>query len=100
MVNIGFPKFGDSKPRVWVGGEVSETTDAPALHREHVRDSSLPVQFMTLVEDFTPIKPVRGELNSFEDGMFRVGLFGLSQRQIFLLITVGLMFALLQITVG
>ncbi|MBU1198033.1 hypothetical protein KJ765_06015 [Candidatus Micrarchaeota archaeon] len=83
----------DPKPRSWVGGEPVLTTDAYARGGP-VRDSSWIVQFMSLLEDFTPIKPVRGDLNSFEDAMFRVGVFGLSQRQTFLLITIGLVYAL------
>lgn len=99
MVNVNFGIGGREKPRSWVGGEPTLTTEAHA-HGPKLHESSLIVQFMSLVEDFTPIKPVRGELNSFEDSMFRVGLFGFSQRQIYLMIAVGLVYALLQIVVA
>jgi hypothetical protein len=89
-----FPLFRD-EPRSWVGGEPVRTTDGFA-HGPKMTKPSLIVSFMTLLEDFTPIKPVRDpNLNSFEDGMFRAGLFGLSQRHIFALLIVGLAYALL-----
>ncbi|MFH1199543.1 MAG: hypothetical protein V1708_00590 [Candidatus Micrarchaeota archaeon] len=84
------------EPRAWLGGIASATEDGHARGGK-VRKPSLIVSFMTLLEDYTPIKAVRDpNLNSFEDGMFRVGLFGLNQRQIFILVTVGLAYALLQ----
>ncbi|MCX6767312.1 MAG: hypothetical protein NTY90_01085 [Candidatus Micrarchaeota archaeon] len=60
-----------------------------------IRESSPIVQFMTLVEDYTPIKPVTGKGNTFEDSMFYAGLFGLKQGQVFLLVALGLLYALL-----
>ena len=60
-----------------------------------IRESSPIVQFMTLVEDYTPIKPVAGKGNTFEDSMFYAGLFGLKQSQVFLLVALGLLYALL-----
>jgi len=35
------------------------------------------VQAMSFVEDFTPIKPVVGDINGFEDAMFKGSLLGL-----------------------
>ncbi len=91
MVQLPFK----DEPRSWVGGEPTRTTDGFA-HGPKMKSPSLIVTLMTFLEDFTPIKPVRDpNLNSFEDGMFRAGLFGLNQRQIFILIVVGLAYALL-----
>jgi hypothetical protein len=90
-----FPLFKD-EPRSWVGGETSRTDDNFAQGPNKLKKPGLIVSLMTILEDYTPIKPVRDpNLNSFEDGMFRAGLFGLSQRQIFMLIVVGLAYALL-----
>ncbi len=60
-----------------------------------VKESSPIVQLMSMVEDFTPIKPVTGKGNTFEDSMFYAGLFGLKQEHVFLLIGLGLAYALL-----
>jgi hypothetical protein len=60
-----------------------------------VHEPSIIVQFMTLVEDFTPIKPITGKGNSFEDGMFLCGMFGLNQEQVLMLASIGLAYALL-----
>ena len=89
-----FPSL-ERKPRLWAGGE-----GMPSGGHEHVRLGSPILQFASLVEDFTPIKPVRGDLNSFEDGMFRVGLFGFTQRQVFFIISIGLVYTLVKIWVG
>jgi hypothetical protein len=59
------------------------------------KEASPIVQFMTLVEDFTPIKPIEGKGNTFEDGMFFAGLFGLKQNYVFALVIIGLVYALL-----
>jgi len=62
-----------------------------------VKSSSPIVQFMTLVEDYTPIKPVAGKANTFEDSMFYAGLFGLKQEHVFLLVALGLLYALMAV---
>ncbi len=60
---------------------------------------SLIQQFMVFVEDYTPIKPVRGvstdQMGNYLRGMVWGGLFGLTQKQVGLLIAVGLLYALL-----
>ncbi|MFH1106714.1 MAG: hypothetical protein V1787_02360 [Candidatus Micrarchaeota archaeon] len=83
--------------RTWgFGSAPSRTTDGSEHHAKPIRNSSWIVQAMSLVEDFTPIKPVMGaNVNSFEDGMMRATLFGLNQRQVFLLIIIGLVYALM-----
>ena len=60
-----------------------------------LKEPGIIVQFMTLVEDFTPIKPVAGKGNSFEEAMFYTGLFGLKQEHVLLLVAFGLAYALL-----
>jgi hypothetical protein len=56
-------------------------------------------QFMVFVEDLTPIKPVRGvspdTMGNYLRGMVWGGLFGLTQKQVAVLIGVGLLYALL-----
>lgn len=93
MVQFQFP-FKD-EPRSWVGGEPVRSMEG-FEHGPKMKSPSLIVTFMTFLEDYTPIKAVRDpNLNSFEDAMFRAGLFGLNQRQIFILVVVGLAYALL-----
>ena len=58
-----------------------------------VKESSAIVQVMAMIEEFTPIKPVTGKGNTFEDAMYYAGLFGLKQEQIFLLVGLGLLYA-------
>lgn len=60
-----------------------------------VRESGAIVQFMTLVEEYTPIKPVVGRGNTFEEAMFYCGLFGLTQEQVLFLVGLGVAYALL-----
>ena len=60
-----------------------------------VKESSAIVQFMTLVEDFTPFKPIYGKGNTFEEGMFLVGMFGVKHEHVLLLVALGLGYALL-----
>lgn len=55
---------------------------------------------MSLVEDYTPIKPVMGKnLNSFEDAMFNGTLFGVPHSLVWGAIAVGVIMFVLQITV-
>lgn len=58
-----------------------------------VKESSAIVQAMALLEDVSPIKPVTGRGNTFEDAMYFAGLFGLRQEQVFLLVGLGLLYA-------
>jgi len=54
------------------------------------------VQAMSLIEDYTPIKPVLGKnINSFEDAMFRGGLFGLPHEITWTLVILGVAYAAL-----
>lgn len=59
-----------------------------------VQNSGIIVQAMSLVEDYTPIKPYLGKGNTFDDAMFYVGLFGLRQEHVFLLVAIGLAYAI------
>jgi hypothetical protein len=70
-----------------------------------LRESSLIVQFMALLEEVTPIKPVKGrsgiEVSSYEDGMGgRGSMMGLSHRQVYTLLAIGLMYAAFLIVSG
>jgi hypothetical protein len=60
-----------------------------------VKEPELIVQFMTLVEDFTPIKPVTGKGNTFEEGMFLVGMFGVKHEHVLMLAAIGLVYVLM-----
>ncbi len=71
----------------------------------NLRGSSLIVQGMALLEEITPIKPVKGrsgiEVTAYEDGMGgRGSMMGLSQRQVFVLLAIGLSYALLLVLTG
>jgi hypothetical protein len=70
-----------------------------------LRESSLIVQFMALLEEVTPIKPVKGrsgiEVTSYEDGMGgRASMMGLNQNQVFTLLAIGLIYALFLVLNG
>lgn len=70
-----------------------------------LRDSSLIVQFMAMLEEVSPIKPVKGrsgiEVTSYEDGMGgRASMMGLSHRQVFTLLAIGLVYALFLVLTG
>jgi len=57
---------------------------------------SLIVHGMSLLEDYTSIKPVLGKnINTFEDAMFRGGLFGLPHEIVWTLLIVGAVYAAL-----
>jgi len=59
-----------------------------------VKESSVIVQAMAMIEEYTPIKPVLGKGNTFDDAMYYAGLFGLKQEQVFLLVALGLVYAI------
>ncbi|MEK6843460.1 MAG: hypothetical protein AABY04_03140 [Candidatus Micrarchaeota archaeon] len=64
--------------------------------------SSLIVQFMAMLEELTPIKPVKGrsgyDLAPHEDAMGgRATMLGLGHRQVYTLLAAGLVYALLTI---
>lgn len=59
-----------------------------------IKESSAIVQAMAMVEEYTPIKPVLGKGNTFDDAMYYVGLFGLKQEHVFLLVGLGLLYAM------
>jgi hypothetical protein len=70
-----------------------------------LRETSLIVQFMALLEEVTPIKPVKGrsgiEVTSYEDGMGgRASMLGLNQGQIYMLLAIGLVYALFLVVTG
>ncbi|MFH0972283.1 MAG: hypothetical protein V1835_07015 [Candidatus Micrarchaeota archaeon] len=70
-----------------------------------LRGSSLIVQFMALLEEVTPIKPVKGrsgiEVTSYEDGMGgRASMMGLNQQQVYTLLAIGLAYALILVVTG
>jgi hypothetical protein len=70
-----------------------------------LRGSSLIVQFMALLEEVTPIKPVKGrsgiEVTSYEDGMGgRASMMGLNQGQVYTLLGIGLAYALILVITG
>jgi hypothetical protein len=59
-----------------------------------VKESSVIVQAMAMIEEYTPIKPVLGKGNTFDDAMYYAGLFGLKHEQVFLLVALGLVYAI------
>jgi hypothetical protein len=67
---------------------------------QNVRETSLVVQLMAMLEEASPIKPVKGDYhrllgkNSFEDAMFEMSLLGLSQKQVFGIVFVLLLMAI------
>lgn len=55
-------------------------------------------RLMSLVEDYTPIKPVMGKnLNSFEDGMFNGTLFGVPHSIVWGAIVIGIILSVFKI---
>jgi hypothetical protein len=67
-----------------------------------LRGNSLIVQGMALLEEVTPIKPVKGEEpDSYENGMGgRASLLGLKHRQVYTLLAIGLTYALFLVLAG
>ena len=78
-----------------------------------LNDSSLIVQFMTLVEDFTPIKPLSGLPNGPTKGrndggivdvkgnaMSIGGIFHLNHNQVMLLVGLGVIYAIVKMITG
>ncbi len=70
-----------------------------------LRGSSLIVQFMAMLEEVTPIKPVKGrsgyEVNSYEEGMGgQASMMGLNQSQVFTLLAIGLAYAMFLVLTG
>ncbi|MEW5955517.1 MAG: hypothetical protein AB1626_03205 [Candidatus Micrarchaeota archaeon] len=61
-----------------------------------VTSPPLLVQAMSLLEDYTPIKPVLGkDVNSFEDAMFKGGLFGAPQELVWTAVIIGVVYGIM-----
>ncbi|HLC48658.1 MAG TPA: hypothetical protein VJI13_06300 [Candidatus Norongarragalinales archaeon] len=67
-----------------------------------LRGNSLIVQGMALLEEVTPIRPVKDEEpDSYENGMGgRASLLGLKHRQVYTLLAIGLIYALFLVLTG
>ena len=67
-----------------------------------MRENSILVQVMSVIEDFTPIKPVARNRETFPAGnaMSVGGVFGLSEDQVYALLVLGLGYATYKIVTG
>lgn len=80
--------MAEKKKEVPKGGEPERDNE--------VTSPPLVVQAMSLLEDYTPIKPVMGKnLNSFEDAMFKGGLFGLPHEIVWTAVIAGVMYGVM-----